>query len=106
VYNASQFLQDPELQERVFYTNMTRNKWILRRDIARFQGKRIKGVQISESGILAAAHLAGAGNVKRFLRSYGQTDTCDAYGTSISLYIKKFGGYDLSGIRPKRNPKI
>jgi len=106
VYNASQFLRDPELQERAFYTNMTRNKWILRKDIGRFKGKRIKGVQITESGILAAAHLAGAGNVKRFLRSYGNHDKCDAYGTSISAYLQKFGGYDLSGIRPKRNPKV
>lgn len=106
VYNASQFLHDPELQERAFYTNMKRNKWILRKDIDRFQGKRIKGVQITESGILAAAHLAGAGNVKRFLRSYGNHDKRDAYGTSISAYLHKFGGYDLSGIRPKRNPKV
>ena len=106
VYNASRFINDPILQELVFYTNIARNKWILRRDIKRFVGKRIKGVQISESGILAAAHLAGPGNVKKYLRSYGKIEVKDAYGTSISYYMKRFSGYDVSNITAKRNPKV
>ncbi|MEZ2414024.1 hypothetical protein ACA086_03610 [Muriicola sp. E247] len=106
VYNATQFLNDPTLQERVFRTNLARNKWILRRDIHRFVGKKVKGIEISESGILAAAHLAGPGNVKKFLRSYGQWDVEDAYGTSISNYLKQFSGYDVSVIIPQRNPQI
>ena len=106
VNNAAHFLRDPALQEKAFYTNMVRNKWILRKDIKRFSGKRINGVLVSESGILAAAHLAGAGNVKRYLRSYGQLDLSDAYGTSISDYLKKFSGYDVSTILAKRNPKV
>ncbi len=106
VYNATQFLNDPRLQEKVFRTNVARNKWILRREINRFVGKRIKGVEITESGILAAAHLAGAGNVKKYLRSYGELDVQDAYGTSIGDYIKKFSGYDVSLVPPQRNPKV
>ncbi|MBT8204067.1 MAG: hypothetical protein KJP14_01150 [Eudoraea sp.] len=106
VYNATQFLNDPGLQEEVFRTNIARNKWILRRDINRFVGKKIKGVEITESGILAAAHLAGPGNVKKYLRSYGTLDVKDAYGTSITDYIKKFSGYDVSTVLPQRNPKV
>ena len=106
VYNAAQFLSDPALQEKAFYTNLVRNKWILRKDIKRFSGKRIKGVLISESGILAAAHLAGAGNVKRYLRSYGAQERHDAFGTSITDYLRKFSGYDVSAILAKRNPKV
>lgn len=106
VYNADEFLNDPILQEKVFYTNLARNKWILRRDIKRFSGKRIGGTEITESGILAAAHLAGAGNVKKYLRSYGKEDVADAFGSSISYYIKKFGGYDVSMIQQKRNAKV
>jgi hypothetical protein len=87
-------------------TNIARNKWILRRDIKRFEGKRIKGVEVTESGMLAAAHLAGAGNVKKYLRSYGQYDMKDSYGTSIAKYIRKFSGYDVSDVSPKRNPKV
>ena len=106
VYNAEEFLGDAALQETVFDTNIARNKWILRRDIKRFNGKRVNGVEITESGILAAAHLAGAGNVKKYLRSYGKEDVADAYGTSISHYMRKFAGYDVSAIQKKRNPKV
>ena len=106
VYNATQFLNDPSLQEKVFHTNIARNKWILRRDIAAFDGRKIRGIHITESGILAAAHLAGAGNVKKYLRSYGKYDVQDAYGTKISDYISKFSGYDISVILAKRNPRV
>ena len=106
VYNATQFLNDPRLQEKVFLTNVARNKWILRKEIEKFVGKKIRGIEITESGILAAAHLAGAGNVKKYLHSYGQKDVKDAYGTNISNYLKKFMGYDISLISPKRNPRV
>ncbi len=106
VYNATSFLKSPILQEKVFLTNVERNKWILRRDIKRFVGKRINGVEITESGILAAAHLAGPGNVKKYLRSYGKINVQDAYGSNISYYMKKFSGYDTSGVLPRRNPKV
>lgn len=106
VYNASQFLRTPELQEKVFATNLARNKWILRRDIPMFVGKHINGTEITESGILAAAHLAGAGNVKKYLRSGGTLDVEDAYGTTIAYYLRKFRGYDISAIPPQKNPKV
>ncbi len=106
VYNAQSFLQNPELQEQVFQINISRNKWILRRDIKRFVGKRIHGIEITESGILAAAHLAGAGNVKRYLRSLGTRDVKDGYGTNIALYIKEFAGYDISSVDAIKNPRI
>lgn len=106
ISSATAFLEDPVLQERVFEINLARNKWILRRDIPRFVGRRINGVEVTESGVLAAAHLAGAGNVKRYLRSGGTYDVADAYGTSITDYLRAFKGYDTSSIAPRRNPRI
>ncbi|WP_431121622.1 hypothetical protein [Flagellimonas flava] len=106
VYDSIDFLNDPELQEKVFETNVARNKWILRRYIKLYNGKRIRGTVITESGILAAAHLAGAGNVKKYLRSYGKNDVADAYGSSISYYMGKFSGFDICSIEQKRNAKI
>lgn len=102
VYNPEYFLYTPELQEKAFLANSERNKWILRKDISRFVGKEIHGVMITESGILAAAHLAGPGSVKKFLRSYGSDNFSDAYGTSISSYMKRFSGYDTSFIKPNK----
>ncbi|UJH67622.1 hypothetical protein [Allomuricauda sp. SCSIO 65647] len=106
VYDTEHFLANPALQEQIFQLNVARNKWILRRDIKRFVGKRINGINITESGIVAAAHLSGAGNVKKYLRSYGREDFSDAYGSTIAYYMRKFEGYDISIIDAKRNPKI
>jgi len=105
VYNPEYFLYTPELQEKAFLANSERNKWILRKDIARFVGQEIHGITITESGILAAAHLAGPGSVKKFLRSFGGYNFSDAYGTSISSYMKRFSGYDTSFIKPNRRAK-
>lgn len=106
IYNTITFLNTPELQEQAFFVNAKRNKWILRKDIKRFVGKKIAGVIITESGILASAHLAGPGNVKRFLRSYGTINTSDAFGSSILKYMKLFSGYDTSVVEAERNPKV
>ena len=106
VYNSKEFLSNPELQEKAFIANSARNKWILRRDIKRFVGKRIDGVLVTESGILAAAHLAGPGSVKKYLRSYGAIGFTDAYGTNIRSYMRKFSGYDTSFIKPDRKAKV
>ncbi|MDY0779185.1 peptidoglycan-binding protein LysM [Tenacibaculum sp. IB213877] len=102
IYNTEHFLKNPELQERAFTALCKVNKWILRKDIKRFTGKRIKGITITESGILAAAHLAGAGNVKKFLRSYGNYQFQDAFGTTIESYLEDFGGFDVSHIKANR----
>lgn len=106
IYNAEQFLYSPELQEKAFLANAQRNKWVLRKDIHRFEGKKISGVTITESGILAAAHLAGPGSVKKFLRSYGNDTFSDAFGTSVKSYMHKFSGYDTSSITPDKRAKV
>lgn len=105
IKDTNLFLNSPDLQESAFYANASRNKWILIRDIQRFENKIINGVKITESGILAAAHLAGPGNVKKFLRSGGAQSFNDGFGTSIKYYFKKFRGYDTSFIQPERLAK-
>jgi hypothetical protein len=106
IYNPNQFLYNPELQEKAFIANSERNKWVLRKDIKRFEGRLIGGVRVTESGILAAAHLAGPGSVKKFLRSYGGENFSDAYGTSVKHYMKKFSGYDTSMVTPDKKARV
>jgi hypothetical protein len=106
IYNTNSFLKDPELQEKVFVAYCKVNRWILRKDIKRSVGKTINGVKITESGILAAAHLSGAGNVKKYLRSNGSRNLSDAYGTSIASYMKIFAGYDVSFIVGDRKASV
>jgi hypothetical protein len=104
--DKNEFLKNPELQEKAFRALCERNKWRLRNEIKNSVGKKINGIEITESGILAAAHLAGSGNVKRYLRSNGRIVFSDAYGSNIQYYMKKFSGYDTSFINPEENPTI
>jgi len=108
VKKINKFIDIPELQEKAFLMNVMRNKWILRREIKRFNGKKLNNILITESGIIAAAHLSGPGNVKKYLRNYGDDkfDLGDINGTKISDYMKTFKGYDLSQIYAVRKPKI
>lgn len=105
IKNKNTFLSSPELQERAFYANLSRNKWILRRDLKWFVGKRMNGIVVTESGVLAAAHLAGPGAVKKYLRSGGVDGFADAFGTTIRYYMKRFSGFDTSFVVPDRKAK-
>jgi hypothetical protein len=102
----NEFLKDPELQEKAFIALCQVNKWILRKDIKRMVGKRVNGITITESGILAAAHLGGAGNVKKYLRSWGSYQFEDGFGTNLEEYLKRFAGYDTSQIEANRLPEL
>jgi hypothetical protein len=106
IYNTNAFLKNPELQEKAFIALCKVNKWILRKDIKRYVDKTINGIKVTESGILAAAHLSGAGNVKKFLRSNGSIGFSDAYGATIELYLKRFSNYDVSNIIADRKAGV
>ncbi len=104
--NRNDFLTNPSLQEKAFYAYLSRNKWVLRRDIKWFVGRTMNGVEVTESGILAAAHLGGPNAVKRYLRSGGVKGFADAFGTTVRYYMKRFGGYDTSFVVPNRKAKV
>jgi len=106
IHDTQLFLNTPELQEDAFIALCSVNKWILRKDIKRSVGKNINGIKITESGILAAAHLSGAGNVKKYLRSNGKNRFKDAYGSSIQHYLKEFSGYNTSFIEADKKPQL
>ena len=88
-----QFLSDPSIQEQAMEDLLVHNKKILRRYIQKYNGKTINGIYITESGLLAAAHLAGAGNVKKFFRK--GYEFRDGNGTRMTSYMKKFSNYQL-----------
>jgi len=89
-----EFLSSPDLQEEAMITLLKANKHNLRRQIKKYEGKLVNGILVTESGLLAAAHLGGPGSVKKWLRS--GVDFKDGNGTKITSYIKTFNGYDLA----------
>ena len=106
IYDSLSFLNDPRLQEKAFVVLLSKNKWELKEEIKKYEGQIVGGVRVTESGLLAAAHLGGVGSVKRFLRSNGSRKCRDSNGTSVKSYIREFGGYETSGIKPMRKPKV
>ena len=106
VYDFQEFLNNTKIQDRAFKALVARNKWELRKEIETYCGRVINGVEITESGIIAAAHLSGAGSVKRYLKSNGRNGFKDGFGTSLRSYIKKFAAYDISHIQADRNAKV
>lgn len=105
IYNTSRFLNSPLLQEEAFKALIAKNKWVLRDYIDEFDGQSINGVKITESGLLAAAHLGGAGNVKKFLDSNGAIVFKDGNQVPITRYMKSFVDYDVSRILPDNNAR-
>ncbi len=104
--NTKDFINNPALQEKAFVAYVQKNKWILRKEIQKYAGKTMRGILITESGILAAAHLGGAGAVQDFLRSNGAVSFVDGYGTDIKAYLKAFANYNLTTIKAEKNTKI
>lgn len=105
IHDSTRFLNSPKLQEKAFVALLSKNKWQLKHEIEKYKGKVIGGVRITESGLLAAAHLGGVGSVKKFLKSNGKNINKDQYGSTVASYMKEFGGYETSGIIAKSNAK-
>ncbi|OYU85277.1 MAG: peptidoglycan-binding protein LysM [Flavobacterium sp. BFFFF2] len=106
IHNTSRFLQSPRLQEEAFVALLAQNKDALAKYISYFEGKVVAGVKITESGILAAAHLGGVSSVKRFLNSNGKWRCRDHNGASVRSYMREFGGYDTANIPADEKAKV
>ncbi len=69
------------------------NRKRLQKYIDEFDGQVVNGILITESGLLAAAHLGGAGSVRKWFRT-GKVKV-DGNGVKITQYMKQFSGYSL-----------
>lgn len=99
VNSIQDFLNSPKAQEnaQIIYK---KKQWGYLKAVGaiKYIGKTINSYVITPSGLLAGAHLKGAGSVIKYLSSGGKDNSKDAYGTSIESYIKGFAGYDVSEI--------
>jgi hypothetical protein len=90
------FLSDPRLQDSVMLEYMRANARDLRHIIDRYDGKEFKGVRISRAGVIAAAHLVGSGEVRRYFSDASDmVGRTDANGTSLRNYMETFNNYKL-----------
>ena len=99
VFSIQDFLNNPSAQEnaQIIYK---KKQWTYLKSVGadKYVGKIINGFKITPSGLLAGAHLKGAGSVIKYLKSNGQLIEKDGFGTSVESYMKKFAVYDVSEI--------
>lgn len=101
-----EFLNSPQLQETAMLVLLRHNKEVLEPVIQEFEGKTfneltvtdkrcyVSEFKITESGILAAAHLIGPYRTRLFLER--KILTKDGYGTYVSQYLYDFSGYNIN----------
>ena len=99
--NTAKFRKNPSIwpekeQDKAMVKLLKKNKDYLGNYLSQFDGKVINDVKMTKSGLLAGAHLVGAGAVKQFLDSNGKFVPKDGNGVPVTDYIKKFGGYYLT----------
>jgi hypothetical protein len=93
-FRANPFIFPRELQAEALRA-LIRVNLIYLKDYTQYKGDSIRGILITKSGMIAASHLGGAGSLKKFLDTDGRVDKKDAFGTSVSDYLKKFSYYDI-----------
>lgn len=103
----------PDLQDEAFEA-LVRANWTRLEKFEPYLGTVINGVEITKSGMLAAAHLGGAKSVSKYLLTNGtyiyiegmrldiepqksgrRCDARDRNNTHVSDYIRDFAGYDI-----------
>lgn len=90
------FLNNPEIQDDAMIALLKNNERILGKYLDSFDGVVRDSVLITKSGMLAGAHLVGAGGVLSYLRQDSIYRTYDGNDVHVSEYIDEFKGYDLN----------
>ena len=99
VFSLQDFLNNAQAQENAQIV-FKRKQWGYLKAVGahNYLGFFINNIPITASGLLAGAHLKGAGAVIEYLKSGGKVNKKDAFNTSVESYIKQFANYDVSEI--------
>ena len=94
----AEFLGTEALQDRAMMQYMRDNRLNIYDLIDRFDGKWYQGIYITESGLLAGAHLVGSHGLRAWLEGTSGTRIIDAKGTHVRDYVEMFSKYNLEGL--------
>ncbi|OHX18095.1 NlpC/P60 family protein [Chromobacterium sphagni] len=103
VHSLQDWLKSPKAQDE-FFQAYTRENWkTLERLVGKEKlkaviGTKIAGITMTESGILAGAHLGGAGSVRDFINSGGKTIAVDGSGKKSTDYMAMGANKDVSSV--------
>lgn len=97
VISKQTFLNSPDIQTQ-FFDKLIQSNLKSFGNIGSLLGKvRARlGNKITVSGLLAGAHLGGAGSVMKFANT--GKDFKDGNGTPITAYMREFSGFQIPGV--------
>ena len=101
INSLADFLASPAKQTQAI-TDYNQKQWsyITAMGLDKAIGRTINGILITESGLLAGAHLVGIGGLQQFINSNGSIVPVDGNKTPITKYVKDFGGFALGPVAP------
>jgi integrating conjugative element protein (TIGR03758 family) len=101
INSIADFLASPAIQTQAI-TAYNQKQWgyITAMKLDRAIGRTINGILITESGLLAGAHLVGIGGLQQFINSNGAIVPRDGNKTPITKYVSDFGGFALGPVAP------
>lgn len=85
-----EWLQDDLIVKLININEKTLNSYIIK-----YKDSIIEGIRITESGIIAAAHLVGSTNTIKWLTDSTHKDITDGNNVSIKHYLTLFAGYKI-----------
>lgn len=97
VYSEADFLNNPAAQDAAIAAYHTKVCGYIRNyGLDSYIGTVYCGVEVTRSGLLAACHLVGVGNMRDALPT--GAIKYDGNGVPASQYMDLFGGYDISEV--------
>jgi hypothetical protein len=92
VFKTNPNIFPPSMQEEALKKLIRYNSNYLKK-YDNYLGTEFNGIQITKSGLLAAAHLSGLGGIEDFFEE--NKNYKDINGTSVACYLRKFGNYNI-----------
>lgn len=105
ITSESDFLNSVEGQNAaVFLFHKRIWEYIRYYELDAYVGKTYQGVEVTESGLLAACHLVGASAMQTALEQ--DEPVCDANSMHAADYMERFSGFDISGVKSHERDSI
>lgn len=97
IKSQQDFLNNPKVQDKA-QQDLMKVQWgyIKSKGLDKYVGQEINGVKLTQSSLIAAAHLKGVGSLEKYLKSSGAVNQRDGFGTSVHDYVSKFSGFDVN----------
>ncbi len=96
INSKQDFLNNGPVQEKIVraWFDLLWNSRIKSLNLQKYEGQILNDAPITITGMLAASHLVGPGDLKKYLLSGGTIDRADDNGVKASEYMVKFGSYE------------